>query len=85
MWLGFVYSRSRQALGGNKFDENGDFLVKYRDRRVRYSAPGTTMRLALPSGPALHHLHVLGPTGTGKSALLLNLICADMAAAICLS
>jgi len=27
MWLGFVYSRSRQALSGNKFDDSGDFLV----------------------------------------------------------
>jgi len=44
MWLGFVYSRSRQALSGNKFDDNGDFLVKYHDRRARYAAPGTSMR-----------------------------------------
>src|SRR5215831_1393647 len=29
---------------------------------------------------ALHHLHVLGPTGTGKSTLLINLIRQDMQA-----
>ena len=44
LWLGFVYSRSRQALSGQPFDENGEFLVKYHDRRVKYSVPGTSMR-----------------------------------------
>jgi hypothetical protein len=34
--------------------------------------------LALPAAAALHHLHVLGPTGTGKSTLLINLIQQDM-------
>ena len=29
---------------------------------------------------SLQHLHVLGPTGTGKSTLLLNLIVQDIAA-----
>lgn len=41
---------------------------------------GGSESLALPAKNALHHLHVLGPTGTGKSVLLLNLICADMEA-----
>jgi Type IV secretion-system coupling protein DNA-binding domain len=40
--------------------------------------PGQT--LALPIQQALHHLHVLGPTGTGKSTLLANLILQDIAA-----
>jgi hypothetical protein len=43
-------------------------------------APGVTASLALPARAALHHLHVLGPTGTGKSTLLINLITQDMAA-----
>ena len=43
-------------------------------------APGHDERLALAVAPALHHLHVVGPTGTGKSTLLGNLIAADIAA-----
>ena len=37
-------------------------------------------RLALPVAGALHHLHVLGPTGTGKTTLLAHLINQDIAA-----
>ena len=37
LWLGFMYSRSRPAaLGGNQFDPNAEFLLRYRDRRVKY-------------------------------------------------
>lgn len=36
-------------------------------------------RLSLPVPAALHHLHVLGPTGTGKSTLLAGLINQDIA------
>lgn len=43
-------------------------------------APGHDKPLALAVAPALHHLHVVGPTGTGKSTLLGNLIAADIAA-----
>lgn len=42
--------------------------------------PGQERPLALNPPDALQHLHVLGPTGVGKSTLLLNLIVADMAA-----
>jgi hypothetical protein len=50
------------------------------ERRVvaRSAAPGSGALLALGSRDALHHLHVLGPTGTGKSTLLGNLICQDI-------
>lgn len=44
------------------------------------TAPGVDARLVLPPAAALHHLHVLRPTGTGKSTLLVNLIAQDMAA-----
>jgi hypothetical protein len=44
MWLGFLYSRSRQALAGNPFDPKTEFPLKYHDRRVKYSATGTSMR-----------------------------------------
>jgi len=47
---------------------------------ARATAPGISADLKLSARAALHHLHVLGPTGTGKSTLLLNLICQDMAA-----
>lgn len=42
--------------------------------------PGRERRVALSVGEGLRGVHVLGPTGTGKSTLLLNLICQDMAA-----
>lgn len=40
--------------------------------------PGAKASLALPVGSAMHHLHVVGPTGTGKSTLLANLIIQDI-------
>ena len=43
-------------------------------------APGYDVALALDVRQALHHVHVVGPTGTGKSTLLGNLIAADIAA-----
>jgi hypothetical protein len=42
--------------------------------------PGRDRPVALGVRDALRHLHVVGPTGVGKSTLLLNLICQDMAA-----
>lgn len=42
--------------------------------------PGQERALALNPPDALQHLHVLGPTGVGKSTLLLNLIVQDLAA-----
>ncbi len=42
--------------------------------------PGGERPVAISSSDSLRHLHVLGPTGVGKSTLLLNLIVQDMAA-----
>ena len=42
--------------------------------------PGQQRALALNPPDALQHLHVLGPTGVGKSTLLLNLIVQDLTA-----
>ena len=42
--------------------------------------PGAQRPLALRMSDSLQHLHVLGPTGVGKSTLLLNLITQDIAA-----
>jgi len=45
MWLGYMYSRSRpSAFGGNQFDPNADFVLRYRDRRVKYAADGANMK-----------------------------------------
>lgn len=44
------------------------------------SFPGRERPLALSPADSLRHLHLLGPTGVGKSTLLLNLITQDMQA-----
>jgi hypothetical protein len=44
------------------------------------TAPGAERPVALSVEDSLRHLHVLGPTGVGKSTLLLNLIVQDIAA-----
>jgi hypothetical protein len=44
------------------------------------SFPGRERPLALSPTDSLRHLHLIGPTGVGKSTVLLNLITADMAA-----
>lgn len=44
------------------------------------SAPGEERLLGLSVDDARQHLHVIGPTGTGKSTLLANLIIQDIAA-----
>jgi ABC-type cobalamin transport system ATPase subunit len=36
--------------------------------------------VAIAASDGLRHLHAIGPTGVGKSTLLLNLITQDMAA-----
>lgn len=53
--------------------------VPRRGRVVgRSSFPGRERPLALAPVDSLRHLHVLGPTGVGKSTLLLNLVAQDM-------
>lgn len=42
--------------------------------------PDMRTPLFLTDQDRLHHLHVLGPTGVGKSTLLANLICQDISA-----
>lgn len=42
--------------------------------------PGRTARIRLGSEGRLRHLHVIGPTGVGKSTLLARLIVSDIAA-----
>ncbi|TYK44575.1 type IV secretory system conjugative DNA transfer family protein [Actinomadura decatromicini] len=47
---------------------------------ARSNFPGSKRPLALGVSDSLRHLHVIGPTGVGKSTLLLGLITQDMAA-----
>jgi len=46
----------------------------------RATFPGRERPLALRPTDSLRHLHLLGPTGSGKSTVMLNLITQDMAA-----
>jgi len=56
-------------------------VIPGRGRVVgRATFPGTERAVALSVADSLRHLHVVGPTGVGKSTLLLNLICGDLAA-----
>lgn len=58
-----------------------DPLVPASGRIIaRATAPWDSRLLSLSPQDALQHLHVLGPTGVGKSTLLLNMICQDIAA-----
>jgi hypothetical protein len=43
------------------------------------SLPGAERPLALSAADSLHHLHLIGPTGVGKSTLLANLALGDLA------
>jgi hypothetical protein len=40
--------------------------------------PGPRRRLALPWSDTLRHLHLTGPSGVGKSTLVLNIVCQAM-------
>ncbi len=46
----------------------------------RATFPGAERSIAVSPRDSMRHLHVIGPTGVGKSTLLLNLICGDLAA-----
>lgn len=52
-----------------------------RQRAFAYTtAPGVDLPIGIGMADACFHTHVLGPTGTGKSSLLLHLIKADIEA-----
>jgi Type IV secretion-system coupling protein DNA-binding domain len=46
----------------------------------RSTFPGAERAVAVSRRDSLRHVHVIGPTGVGKSTLLLNLVTRDMAA-----
>jgi len=56
-------------------------LIPSRGKVVAESSfPGHKRPLALSTSSALRHLHIIGPTGVGKSTVLLNLITQDITA-----
>lgn len=58
-----------------------DARIKAHRRVLGVStAPGEDRQLGLAIEDQRQHLHAIGPTGTGKSTLLANLICQDIAA-----
>ena len=55
--------------------------VKPHDRvLIQSTAPGDERPLGLSAKDALHHTHLIGVTGAGKSTLILNAIIADLKA-----
>jgi hypothetical protein len=55
--------------------------IARRDRVLAVATvPGRERPIALTASDGLRHLHVVGPTGVGKSTLLLSLISQDIAA-----
>lgn len=77
---GVEYAGHRQLppTTGTTLALNADRAGKRVLGRATY--PGQEGWLHLPPAAALHHLHIIGPTGTGKSTLLGGLIEADIAA-----
>lgn len=50
------------------------------ERVVAPAAPGRNEPVAIPIADAAFHTHLMGPTGSGKSTVMLNLIEADLRA-----
>jgi len=74
-----------KSLPGAPRDESRKLRPDERTRPHRRvvgqaTAPGEDRPLGLSIDDARQHLHVIGPTGTGKSTLLANLIVQDIAA-----
>lgn len=70
---GLTLGSARQLAAASDLPRRGRVLG-------RSTFPGAERQLALSVADSLRHLHVIGPTGVGKSTLLLNLIAGDMAA-----
>ena len=70
---GLPQARSRLLAASSSVARSGRVVAESR-------MPGERRTLALSATESLLHTHCLGPTGVGKSTLLLGLICQDMAA-----
>ncbi len=63
--------------------QRADRRLVRTDRIIaKATAPGPEQLLGVSVADARQHLHLIGPTGTGKSTLLLNLALADMKAGL---
>jgi hypothetical protein len=68
------------STGGTKALAPSSDIPRYGRVVAESSYPGMERPLALSLPDSLRHLHVIGPTGVGKSNLMLGLITQDMAA-----
>jgi hypothetical protein len=68
------------SMGGTKALAPSAEIPRYGRVVVQSTYPGMERPLALSLPDSLRHLHVIGPTGVGKSTLMLGLITQDMAA-----
>lgn len=79
---GLSYSGHRQLppVAGTMVADHGQKLPAGMRVTGQATFPGQEGLLVLPEAAALHHLHIIGPTGTGKSTLLANLALQDIRA-----
>jgi len=68
------------SLGGSRALAPSSDIPQYGRVVLQSTYPGMERPLALSVPDSLRHLHVVGPTGVGKSTLLLGLIAQDMEA-----
>jgi hypothetical protein len=68
------------SLGGARALAPASDIPRYGRVVLESTYPGMVRPLALSLPDSLRHLHVIGPTGVGKSTLLLGLIAQDMQA-----
>ena len=68
------------SLGGAKALAPMSDIPRYGRILLESTYPGMVRPLALSLPDSLRHLHVIGPTGVGKSTLMLGLIAQDMQA-----
>jgi hypothetical protein len=68
------------SLGGTKALAPSADISRYGRVVLESMYPGMERPLALSLPDSLRHLHVIGPTGVGKSTLMLGLITQDMQA-----
>ena len=68
------------VLGGSRHLAPASIIPMVGRVVARSNYPGAERPMAISPADSLQHLHVIGPTGVGKSTLLLNLITGDIAA-----
>ena len=77
---GLAYQRAR-LLPADVSSLKSEAGLRPTDRVIGLSShPERPGNLVLPVADAMRHLHIVGPTGVGKSWLLANLILSDIAA-----